>query len=295
MEETNTSEGQTQEPEMVTIPEAEMEDLEAFIAADDSLEADGEEADLVEEPTETKPKASAEPKKEEKPEPTKEELAAQLKAETEKHEKLKAHAKQVELWNARQATEIGELRKNLRAAITEKEKNLDEKLIENPREGNKLLREIEKHEEDLNILDQHEAALNFRNNSYQTVVKHIPEEELDVEGMVKVLESDNLDKGFLTRFAKDPFAEAAGDTLIQLQKRVIAEKRVVEAVNVIKQLMAKLDKANKGKRDVLSGVERAARQMPSVTASNGGAVPSSRGSIANVSDMSDEALAELLK
>jgi hypothetical protein len=288
----NTSEGSTQEPEMVPIPEASIEDLNAFIASDKSLD-DGEDQEELE-PEDKKPEVSAEPKEKEQG-LTREQLEAQLKEEREKHEKLRAHAKNVELWNSRQANEIGELRKAIKQAIAEKSKGLDEKFLESPREALRVSKDIEKHEAELAQLDQQEAALAHRQQAVQLVSAHIPEEELDVSAMAEVLASDGIPQDFIKSFVEDPFVQTHGETIIQLHRRAVAEKQRNEAVAIIKKLIAENDRLKKGKRDVLSGVEKASKQMPSVTANNGGAVASSRGTTKSFAQMSEDELTEFLK
>lgn len=294
--ETSASEGTTQSTEMTTIDDASMEDLESFIANDKSLEvgeSESEESESTPEPEDKQP-AERSDKKEDKKDDSKE-LAAKLSALEEENAKLKAHNKNVELWNNRQSTEIGELRKQLKEAIQKKSEGLQEKFLEDPVAASKQLDAIKQHEQELQALDSQEAVLQHIQRTYQVVTQHIPENELNVEAMAKSLEADGLDKSFIQTFMQNPYAQAHGETIIQLNKRAVAESRLQEAVGVIQQLVAENEKLKKRTGSVLSNVEKASRQTPSVTASNGGALPTSRGSAINFDKMSDAELAEFLK
>jgi DNA repair exonuclease SbcCD ATPase subunit len=304
MEELNQSEGQTQ-PEMVPLVDAAEEDIDAFIASDNSAseELQDEEFESLEnEPEDKQPEVSAEQPKQEvkKQEPkeeelSKEQLQARLKAAEEQAEKLREHAKNLELWSQKRSNQIGELRKALKDAITKNQEGLQDLMLENPEAAHEKLQEIGEHKKDLKELDREELQLQYRAQSYSVVQKNIPEFEKDLPVMVQLLQADGAPAAFIQDFVRDPYTQANGETLIQLGKRAEAVRQRDELIVVTRQLAAQIEKLKQKPANMLAGLERATRNNPSVTASNGGARPRSQGSAANLTDLSDAELEEFLK
>jgi hypothetical protein len=302
MEEINQSEGQTQ-PEMVPLVDAADDDINAFLASDTSSSEELQDEDyepLEGEPEDKQPEVSAEqPKAKEVIEPEKElsqdELKARLKAAEEQTEKLREHAKNLELWNAKRSNEIGGLRKALQEAITKNQEGLQELMLEDPEAAHEKLQEIGDAKKDLKELDNEELRLQYRAQSYKVVQKNIPEFEKDLPVMVQLLQADGAPVEFIQDFVRDPYIQASGESLIHLAKRAEAVRQRDELIAVTRKLVEENKKLKQKPANMLAGLERATRNNPSVTASNGGARAGARGSTGNPVDFSDAELEEFLK
>lgn len=307
--ESSSSEGadeNTGQPEEVEITKATDEDLSQFM---DRFKAGEFDESATEEPVKevvaekkvegTKPGVSEETQEqEEKITLTRRDLEA-LQQKVEQQEKQR---QQQEKFIAQRGTEIGDLKKQLRAAKTQLQSTLDDKFHESPGAALQDAERIKDLDRGLQQLDHEEKLLNHVHTAFDVVSKNVDLEQINVEDVAATLQADGFSEKQIADFFQNPYAAAQGETLIQLFKRADERKKSMKFQDALAQIVPftrKLIKENEEMRgkpaQLLSMVDKALRQGPPVTSANG--TTSGKRGIADVdvTKLSDTELNELSK
>ena len=279
----------------VSLEEASDADLDAFIQEDRSAETDTlesrpnevnapdeEYAEGVEEYAEESPRGE-----------TKEEASTRIA-------QLEAQLAQTQKYVKQRGNEIGELRKQARDLILEKEALARELENDNPREAARLDRVIEVEKVKEYKLQQEEERLSRVEQAYDIVPRYINADEMDVGAIRQELLDDNLPQDWIDNtFIPNMFELAPPETIVHLAKRAIygkAIKYLVPALQERDARIAQLEAQVRGKgENLLNGLKRAASTPPPLTTSSSVSDNSNRSPSIDPSKMSDAELDEFLK
>jgi hypothetical protein len=275
--------------EYVDLHEASDADLEAFLAKGDEVAA----------PQQAEQPANPEAKTEQKVEPQTDEPKVEQAASKQDPEAMRKQLEQQELFIKRRNSEIGELRKQLRAAQEQLQTSLDEKFYESPTQALAQARQIEMAQQKINELDAEEQELTNTHQAQVLLAHHVGPEGLDVEAVGEALASDGMPSEFIQHFLSNPYQAALPETLIQLAKRAQAERKVKQMEQALSQLVPYTQKLLEERKslpnNVLRNVQSALRQSPQVTGSAGGTGQVSGSGAVNFASMSEAELNEFLE
>ena len=282
--------------EMVKITDATEDDLDAFLNENEYREGEDVSENVEEE---AQPVDPSEQQKQD--EGIQEEPQIDVAAEQEKmQQNLERFRKQVEgqeILMQRQISKIAELKRQLIGMNQELLQSIGDKQLEDPRSAELDRMRLNQNQQQINQLEDEERRLAQRSNFMQAVTRYIPPTEMpQIDELCECLKADGLDDSQLVEFRKDP-SRMPVSTFIQLQRRARAEKAFSKMIPTLKQLVEEnnnLKAALKnGRRNVLNGVEKAARQNPSVT--NARPSNSEVPSFVDVTKLSDAELDDLLR
>lgn len=275
-------------PEYVDLPDASDEDIAAFLENSGKEESQAQVAPQQTDPAQQQTEAE-QPKEEE------EVKQAQSKVDPEV---LREQLKQQELFIKRRNSEIGELRKQLKAAQEKLQTTLDEKFYESPTQALMQARQIEMAQQKINELDAEEQALTNQHQA-QVLLAHHVGGDIDIEAIGQSLLADGMPQQFVEQFKANPYSAALPETLIQLAKRASAEQKVRQMEEALNQLVPYTQKLLEERKQlpqhVLKNVSSALRQAPQVTGSAGGTGLVGGNRAIDPSMMSDAELMEFLK
>lgn len=279
--------------EMVKITDATEDDLNAFLDDNEYREGENVEESVEEE---SQPVDPSEQQKQEEVTPEVDVAAEQEKMQ-QNLERFRKQVEGQEILMQRQISKIAELKRQLIGMNQELLQNIGDKQLEDPRSAELDRMRLNQNQQQINALENEERMLAQRSNFMQAVTRYIPPTEMpQIDELCECLKADGLDDSQLVEFRKDP-SRMPVSTFIQLQRRARAEKAFSKMIPTLKQLVEEnknLKAALKnGRRNVLNGVEKAARQTPSVTSAR----PSSTDvpSFIDVTKLSDAELEELLR
>lgn len=297
--ESTTSEG-TQpgtSSEYVDLHEASDADLAAFLdnaGKDEAVEAPAPVAQQASPETkqETKAEQQAEPPKPEQSKADYEELA-------KKYEKVQRQLDGLELYSKRRASDIAEVKKQLREYIDTTAATLDDKFLESPTQALVEARKLEAAQEQLRAAEAEEQSLQNAQQAQVLLAHHVGADGLDPEAIGQALASDGMPPEFIQQFLSNPYQAALPETLIQLAKRAQAEKKARQIEAALEQIVPFTQKLLEERKalpnNVLKNVQSALRQSPQVTGSAGGTGQVGGNRAVEFSQMSDAELAEFLK
>ena len=275
-------------PEYVELPDATDEDISVFLENSERMESEPQVAQPQADPAQQKTEAK-------QPEEEPEVEQAQSKQDPEA---LREQLKQQELFIKRRNSEIGELRKQLKAAQEKLQTTLDEKFYESPTQALMQARQIEMAQQKINELDAEEQALTNQHQA-QVLLAHHVGGEVDIEAIGESLVADGMPQEFVEQFKRNPYQSALPETLIQLAKRASAERKVRQMEEALHQLVPYTQKLLEERKQlpqhVLKNVSSALRQAPQVTGSAGGTGQYGGNRAIDPSMMSDAELMEFLK
>lgn len=293
--------GQTEE---VEITQAHDDDLADYLERYKSGEFD--ESDPTEKAKEVvksdKPTPSTQEEDEEQPEETVTLTRRELEALHKSIEEKEKSRQQQKAFIDRRNAEVGQYRKELKALRDEKQRTLDDKFMESPSEALKDAQAIQAIDNDLQKLEHEEKLLTHVHEAFEVVSKNVDLEKVSVEDVRSTLEEDGFTAQQIAQFLENPYANARGETLIQLFKRAQERSRsyqLQEALNKIAPFTRQLMKENeslkaKGPR-LLNEVDKALRKGPPITSANGNAgAPRSISNI-DVTKLSDSELSDVMK
>lgn len=282
----DTQEGTS--PEYVELPDATDEDISVFLENSEKMESEPQVAQPQADPAQQKTEAK-------QPEEEPEVEQAQSKQDPEV---LREQLKQQELFIKRRNSEIGELRKQLKAAQEKLQTTLDEKFYESPTQALMQARQIEMAQQKINELDAEEQALTNQHQA-QVLLAHHVGGDVDIEAIGESLMADGMPHEFVEQFKRNPYQSALPETLIQLAKRASAERKVRQMEEALQQLVPYTQKLLEERKQlpqhVLKNVSSALRQAPQVTGSAGGTGQYGGNRAIDPSMMSDAELMEFLK
>lgn len=282
----DTQEGTS--PEYVDLPDATDEDISAFLENAGKEESVAPVAPQQADPAQQQNKA-------EQPEEEPEVEEAKAKPDMEA---IRRQLEQQELFIKRRNSEIGELRKQLKAAQEKLQTTLDETFYESPTQALAQARQIEMTQQKLSELDAEEQALTNQHQA-QILLAHHVGGEVDIEAIGESLMADGMPQEFVEQFKRNPYNSALPETLIQLAKRASAERKVRQMEEALNQLVPYTQKLLQERKQlpqhVLKNVSSALRQAPQVTGSAGGTGLIGGNKAIDPSMMSDAELMEFLK
>lgn len=284
------------ESQMVPLHEASDEDLDAFISnygkAETFQEETLEETTQAPAPVEKQDEAS----KDQNPQPPKQKDAElEHKQLLAKNERLKAALDKQSLAWQRRSNEIGELRKALREANERLAKGLNEDFVENPELAIDKKLQIRTNEQHLQQLDAEEGTLTSRETAIRTVANYIPEEEFDINAMAAAMQRDGVDPQIIQQFARDPFSQTSGVTLVQLAKRAHAEKLLATVYSYAKSLEQQMQELKSKPEQVLKDIERVSRSKPMTAATGGSQAKAKLNANVRIDQLSDAELDEIIR
>lgn len=277
-------------PEYVELHEASDDDINAFLESSQRSES---------EPEEVQPQPTPEAKQEQQAEPPKEEPKVEQAVSKQDFEAVKKQLEGLELLTKRRTSEIGELRRQLKAYEERLKSNLDEKFYESPTQALEQARQIEMAQKKLQELDQEEQSITNTHQAQVLLAHHVGPDGIDLEAISESLASDGMPPEFVEHFVKNPYNSALPETLIQLAKRANAEKKARQMEEALSQLVPYtkklLDERQQLPHHVLRNVQSALKQAPQVTASVGGTGQTGGTRAVDPALMSDAELEEFLK
>lgn len=284
-----TQEGTSQE--FVELHEATDEDIDAFLNAPEAPE----EA-FVEQP-QADPEAKTEQKSDspvQKPEDS-----DVVKISKKDWEAINKRVNGQELFMKRRASDLAEVKKQLREFIQQNTQNLDEQWLESPTQAYAKARQVEMAQQKLQEAETEEEALTNAHQAQVLLEHHVGQDNYDVQAIAQSLAEDGMPEEFIHNFVRNPYQAALPETLIQLAKRASAEKKVREMEKALQQIIPYtkqlLEERKKLPNNVLKNVSSALRQSPQVTAAAGGTGQASGSRTVDPSLMSDSELEEFLK
>lgn len=275
-------------PEYVDLPDATDDDIAAFLEGADNEESEAQVAPQQTDPAQQETKAEL---PEEEPE-------VEQAISKQDFEALKKKLEGQELLIKRRTSEIGEIKRQLKAFIENTAQNLDEKFYESPTQALQQARQLEMAQQKLREVDAEEQSLTNAHQA-QVLLAHHVGGDIDVEAIGQSLLSDGMPENFVAEFVKNPYQAALPETLIQLAKRANAEKKVRQMEEALQQLVPYTQKLLEERKQlpqhVLKNVHSALRQAPQVTGSAGGTGQLGGNRAVDPSLMSDAELQEFLK
>lgn len=283
-----TQQGTSQE--YVDLHEASDEDLNAFLEGANEPETA---------PVPEQPQADPGDKKETKSEQPEQEPEVEPNISKQDFERMQKQLDGMELLIKRRTSELAEVKKQLRDFVDKTQQNLDEQWLESPTQAYANMRKIEMAQEQLKQAEAEEQALTNTHQAQVLLAHHVGADNFDVEAIGQSLLSDGLPEEFVQTFVTNPYQAALPETLIQLSKRAVAEKKVRELEAALQQIVPYTQKLLEEKKaapqNVLKNVSSALRQSPQITGSAGGTGQPTGGRVVEPSLMSDVELEEFLK
>lgn len=277
-------------PEYVDLPDATDDDIAAFLENAAKQESGEQVAPQQEEPAQ---------QEETKSEPPKEEPKVEQAVSQQDLDAIRKQLEGQELLIKRRTSEIGELKKQLKAFIQNTTQNLDEKFYESPTQALAQARQVEMAQQKLQEAEAEEQSLTNAHQAQVLLAHHVGADGLDVEAIGQSLLSDGMPQEFVSNFVRNPYQAALPETLIQLAKRANAEKKVRQMEEALQQIVPYTQKLLEERKQlpqhVLKNVQSALRQAPQVTASAGGTGQTGANRSVDFAQMSDTELMEFLK
>ena len=278
-----TPDSGTPDSGMVAIEDASDEDLESF------LKGDHQPAETVAAPpAEPQPEVQAQPEAA----PTPAENTVPQRTPQQVETELREQLRQKELFIQRQANALGETRKQLRAALAEREQTLDEAFLESPSKGLIQHQQVQELKEKLQTVDAQEEQLKQAFQAQQALARWIKPGEVTLEDTVRSLRDDGVPEDFISHYQQNPLTSLTPDGLVHLAKRAKAEGLLRKAIPIIQGLIAERDKLRAAPKQMLEKVSQAARQTPMMTAASGGG--SQTATNVNPTSMSDAEIEAIL-
>lgn len=282
----DTQEGTS--PEYVDLPDASDEDIAAFLENAARQESEPKVVTQQADPAQQQTKAE---------QPEEEPKVEEAKSKPDM-EAIRRQLEQQELFIKRRNSEIGELRKQLKAVEERLQTTLDEKFYESPTQALAQARQIEMTQQKLSELDAEEQALTNQHQA-QILLAHHVGGDVDLEAIGESLMADGMPQDFVEQFKRNPYSAALPETLIQLAKRASAERKVRQMEDALQQLVPYTQKLLEERKQlpqhVLKNVSTALRQAPQVTGSAGGVGQVGGNRLADPSSWSDAEIMEFLK
>lgn len=263
--------------------------LEGNVKAEEPSPESEEHSNIEQGPKDTKAEVAEEPKRTESS--PQEDKIYVSKKEYEQLQKQNTHGQQFIQRQASQITELQKARQALEGRLNELSTNLDQVALENP------IQAVDNRMEMYRLQQEHQANLAYEREliSRQVVDSHITPRENLLQDMVEVLRSDGLDDGFVSQFAQNAYNAAQPETLIQLAKRAEDRRALKEASAKIAELEERLKRALEKPASILQKLSQNASKPPPVSAKTGGAVAKPSISEAQIANLSDTELNELLE
>jgi hypothetical protein len=289
------------EPEMVEIPDASNEDLDAFIAGETRLPEDnsGEQESgappVNAEPKPETPATSGESPSQPRRQLTPDEIKARAAASIKRVEGQ-------EIIVQRALSKLGEFKKEITAEINEiLQGTTEDAYLQDPRGAMRKELDLREKQGELRAVEAEEERVQKTAEAQRIVAKHIKPEEMFLEDMALALHEDGVPLDQARAFVGDPIAHGAdGKFIVQVQRRARAERALRMLVAYTKQLQAEhadlKAKANGATGEVLRKIEQATNEPPRLNG-KGSAVAKSTGKIteAHIPNLSDAELDELLR
>lgn len=295
-----TTETTTAEPETVTLEEASMEDLDAYLA---NPEPESETKEQPKQAQQEEVQASTEEEEVQADDDTEpEEQPPRGMPTREEFDKNKRQLEGLELVVRRRTSEIGEIKKQLRDLIQQKKEGLEDRYVENPVKATDDLLDIKRAEARLQEVEQEEAHIGAHVETQRVVLKHVDFDQTPIDVIAEVFRDDGIPESTISAYMQNPWAIPATTTIqaakraLEKRGRIEAEKYLRAALTEIKKLREQNSKLKTGS-DVVKGIEAAARKGLSMDARSGGAAETSSEVDTNkpLSEMSDAELNLLLK
>lgn len=283
----NTQQGTS--PEYVDLPDATDDDLAAFLENASSQESEALVAPQQEVPAQQETKA----------EPLVEEPKVEQAVSKQDLDAIRKQLEGQELLIKRRTSEIGELKKQLKAFIENTAQTLDEKFYESPTQALAQARQVEMAQQKLQEVEVEEQNLTNAHQAQVLLAHHVGADGIDVEAIGQSLMADGMPQEFVEQFKQNPYQAALPETLIQLAKRANAERKVRQMEEALQQLVPYTQKLLEERKQlpqhVLKNVQSALRQAPQVTGSAGGTGQLGGNRAVDPAQMSDQELLEFLK
>lgn len=195
----------------------------------------------------------------------------------------------------KRANELGELRKQLNQREQQIKELLEEKAGESPVQTIELqdaLRAVKTKKKDI---DEEQTELVTRHQIQEQFFSYVHPEDVDVADMVKALASDKLPTEFLQKFQQDPFGSGAtAMELIQLARRVKAEKVLKELMTYTKGVHTKLKELESKPSKLLNNIQKTLSKPQVMSASDGGQTMNTNKRPLSPAKMTDEELDNFL-
>lgn len=300
--ETNTA-PESNELEYVNVEDADDVSLDAALEAvqeggvqaesgaeDDLVLDDGEEVSEVEADQE---EVKTENKTEDDGPLTEEDY---IRIRKEEHAKNVQAYEQSKRWAAERSAEVGRLRTQLLEQNQKIAQLLEEKFQESPAEALKLSQVQQKNEQEIERLAREEAMVTQAVKAQEVMLKTLTPDEADLEAMALLLKNDGVPAQALDRFKTNPYAATSIDALVQLGKRAGLAKQHARLLQIAKDLYTENQQLKAKPKAVLSKVDKALKQQPSLNGTNGTSVKRPRKiSTADIEKLSDEELDSMLE
>lgn len=282
--------------EMVSIEEASLEDLDAFL--EKNVGNSDEESD--DEDTSEELALDTEPEEEPEEETQKgDEKDAKIKDLELKYEELKrrrqVERQQRETYIRRLKDQLGARRQSTLAEIETRRKALSsDKFLDDPLTAVDQRLQLKEVEDQLKSIEAEEQAADYAIRNQEIFEHHVDPEEISVDDMAATLARDGVDPLVIQQFRQQPFMAADGQVLVHLARRAKAEKLLIQVTEFAKQLQTRVQQLEGKPKQVLEKVSKQLKVPPRMGA---GATSSPRTSFSDrdISEMSDDELKSLEK
>lgn len=285
-----SSDGSTNDSDMVEIHEATVEDLDQALAAAEQEEASGNAVSEEETPPE-KPIPSGQPELKsegvattgaEPSKPARTYTQEEIQGILAKNERQKKEGNQKELFIQHRNTELGRLRsehaaakQQLAALKQQLASGLEDRFSENPIQAVNDRDRIKEIDSELEGLDQQETRANKIVEAQTFFLRHVDTEKVSIDDVAATLKADGLDDRYVAQFKANPWEFTTPEALVQMGKRAMDRKGFTEADND-RRILAKhvlylngeLSKQRARPGQIMAQVQRHLNQAPSVTAAS---------------------------
>lgn len=160
----------------------------------------------------------------------------EIQAIDAENKRLKEQGDQKELFIQRRGTELGTLKGQLAAAKqqlsqrkAQLENGLEDKFAENPVQASNDRDEIKRITEQLEAFDTQEQRATTITEAQTYFLRHVDTEKVSIEDVAAVLKSDGLDDQYVSQFKANPWEFTTPEALVQMGKRAMDRKELVQA------------------------------------------------------------------
>jgi len=290
IQDTNNIE-ETPTTDSVTVEALTDEELDKVITGENRTETeDTEPSEQVENPTiEETPQAKEVEASEGTPDSKESVTVTQEKWEA--IQKQLAHQRS---FIGKRSQEIGTLRKQLEEREQQLKELIRTRIEEDPTQALDLQDELKNVRGAKAGLDEEQQILVQRHQVQDNFFKYVHPDDVDIDGMTEALKAERFPDEFLQRFKQDPFGSGATPMeLIQLSRRVKAEKVAKQLFKYAEKVTKELQALKKNPKNILNNISKNLKNPPLMSSADGGRSSSSSRTL-DPSKMSDSELDDFL-
>lgn len=283
----NEQEVETQDPGMVEVHEASIEDLDSALA-----NAQAEEANAL---SETEESESVAPQQEVESSGQQTKVAApqadpskprtytedEIRGITAENERLRAKEQERELFIKHRGNELGTLRQQFEVERREKlalkaqlESGLEDRFAENPVQASNDRDRIKDLTKDLEAIDNKEERASRIVEAQTFFLRNVDINQVTLDDVADLLKhEDGIEDGYIAAFKSNPWEFTTPEALVQMGKRAMDRKKFVSAdsdrrvlARHVLYLNAELEKFKKRPQQVMAQVQRNLNRPPDVSA-----------------------------